>query len=65
MGGSSNNKNNNNNIQAVAPQSRRQQEAESARTVFCETHGRRCELASGSQRCPCCSKKVCLCNCVL
>lgn len=41
------------------------QETESERFVFCETHGRRCSVAQGSQKCPCCGKRVCLCNYVL
>jgi hypothetical protein len=36
--------------------------------VFCETHSRRCRLvprAAGASRCPCCAKRVCLCNYIL
>jgi hypothetical protein len=35
------------------------------RMVFCETHSRHCRVTSSTQKCPCCGKKVCLCNYVL
>lgn len=35
------------------------------RTVFCETHNKHCRLVTGSHKCPCCGKKICLCNYVL
>jgi hypothetical protein len=35
------------------------------RFVFCETHSRRCKFSAGNSKCPCCGKRVCLCNYVL
>ncbi|WP_415284006.1 hypothetical protein [Candidatus Nitrososphaera sp. FF02] len=34
------------------------------RTIFCETHGRKCRFVQGT-KCACCGKRVCLCNYVL
>ena len=40
-------------------------ENSTARAILCETHNKRCQFISRVSKCPCCNKKVCLCNYIL
>jgi len=33
--------------------------------VLCELHGKRCQFIHSCRKCPCCNKKICLCNYIL
>jgi len=33
--------------------------------LLCELHGKRCAFVQSYKKCPCCNKKICLCNYVL
>ncbi|AIF84095.1 hypothetical protein NTE_02038 [Candidatus Nitrososphaera evergladensis SR1] len=41
------------------------EEQQQERTVFCETHSKKCRFVSQGAKCACCGKRVCLCNYVL
>jgi len=35
------------------------------RIIMCETHNKRCQLIPRINKCPCCKKRLCLCNYIL